>query len=118
MTVKVRYLSDVRKPLRVRLVTATLLAATCLLPLQSRAQYMMEFAQTYNAPMSNFISTTFLNQQTIINSIQSDHHQKAAPALPLAPPQLERNAVEHERPPAPVRAMLNAGNLHGFGADE
>lgn len=75
-----------------------LLAASVLCPRAAYAQYVMEFAQTYNAPMSNFISGTFLNQQTLIEAIAPGKPQaqtrKAAPPFPLAPPQVQRSAAE------------------------
>ena len=42
------------------------------LPLMASAQYIMEFAQTYAAPTSNFISNTFLNQEALINATRPD----------------------------------------------
>lgn len=58
----------------------------------------MEFAQTYNAPMSNFITGTFVNQQTLINAISPAKSQgqkrKSPPSFPLAPSQIARNAAE------------------------
>lgn len=62
------------------------------------AQYVMEFAQTYNAPMSNFITGTFANQQTLINAITPGKShapaRKAAPSFVLAPAQVKRSAAE------------------------
>lgn len=62
------------------------------------AQYVMEFGQTYNAPMSNFITGTFVNQQTLINAITPGKPQvqtrKSAPSFTLAPPAAERSAAE------------------------
>lgn len=73
------------------------------------AQYAMEFGQTYNAPMSNFISNTFLNQQTLISAITPNKAQvrKSAPSFPLASPQVERSAAElAEALPAQHRARM------------
>ena len=68
----------------------------------------MEFAQTYAAPTSNFISNTFLNQEALINATRPDAPRAAARApLPMAPPQVERSAAElaQAAPPA-QRAKL------------
>lgn len=58
------------------------------------AQYVMEFAQTYNAPVSNFITSTFLNQQALIEATRPGASQASPAAFPLAPPQAERSAAE------------------------
>jgi hypothetical protein len=73
----------------------------------ARAQYVMEFAQTYNAPASNFISNTFLNQQTLIEATRPGAAQARRQALPLAPPQAQRSATElAQAAPAAQRAKL------------
>lgn len=78
--------------------TLLLSALPLLCPSVASAQYAMEFAQTYNAPMSNFISGTFLNQDTLIHAISPETPQtrarQAAPTLPLGPPQTQRSAAE------------------------
>lgn len=53
------------------------------------AQYIMEFAQTYNAPMSNFISGTVVNNLGMINAASSANAMRAPSA-----PQVSRSARE------------------------
>ena len=53
-----------------RRAAAGAVAALAFVPLMASAQYIMEFAQTYAAPTSNFISNTFLNQEALINATQ------------------------------------------------
>ena len=94
---------------RRRLVgAACLLGAAALMPPAASAQYTMEFAQTYAAPTSNFISNTFLNQAALINATRPDAPRAAAPAaLPMAPPRVERSAAElAQAAPAAQRAKL------------
>jgi hypothetical protein len=89
--------------------TASLLLAACLVAAPAEAQYVMEFAQTYNAPTSNFVSNTFLNQQALINAATTrlDASQANRPQPPLAAPQAERNAAElAQAAPAAQRAKL------------
>lgn len=94
------------------------LAMACGVP-AAQAQYTMEFAQTYNAPASNFISNTFLNQQALINATrpQAGARAQASPKGPagpqqqqqpaLASPQVARSAAElAQAAPAPQRARL------------
>lgn len=84
-----------------------LAAAGCLTAPRASAQYVMEFAQTYNAPASNFISNTFLNQEAMINATRPGAAQGAKPQPPLAAPQVERNAAElASAAPAAQRARL------------
>lgn len=87
---------------------AWLLSAAALMPSAASAQYIMEFAQTYAAPTSNFISNTFLNQEALINATRPDAPRAAAKAQPaLAPPQVERSAAElAQAAPAAQRARL------------
>lgn len=91
------------------------LATVCAMQTAS-AQYTMEFAQTYNAPASNFISNTFLNQQALITATrpqagagqQAPSKGAARQQQPvLAPPQVARSAAElAQAAPAPQRARL------------
>ena len=68
-----------------------LILAACLTALVSaqpaRAQYIMEFAQTYNAPMSNFISGTVVNNLGMINASSPVQATRAS-----ATPQVSRSA--------------------------
>lgn len=91
----------------VRLSWCAGVLAVLVSPLAS-AQYVMEFAQTYNAPASNFISSTFLNQQVLINATKPGAPQAAArQQFTLASPQVERNAAElAQAAPAAQRAKL------------
>lgn len=94
--------------LRVAWRTGTLALLAGLVSPVASAQYVMEFAQTYNAPASNFISNTFLNQQALINATRPGAPQAGGQkAFPLASPQVERNAAElaQAAPPA-QRARL------------
>jgi len=85
-----------RKP-RLHLVVVTLFWATMLALPSARAQYIMEFAQTYNAPMSNFISISAMNN-TAMNTAAQDGKGGQAPAgasmglRASSQPQLARNA--------------------------
>ena len=74
----------------------------------ARADYpMIEFAQTYPAPTSNFISNTFLNQQAMINATRPDAARSDKPMPPMAAPQVERSAAElTQSAPAAQRAKL------------
>lgn len=74
----------------------------------ARADYpMIEFAQTYAAPMSNFISNSFLNQEAMINATRPGAPRTAKQQAPLAAPQAERNAAElAQAAPAAQRAKL------------
>ena len=84
-----------------------LIAAACLFGPPARAQQIMEFAQTYHAPMSNFISNSFLNQELLINATRENAARTAHKPLPLAAPQVERNAAElAQAVPAAQRAKL------------
>lgn len=84
-----------------------LLVAACLAAPLASAQYIMEFAQTYAAPTSNFISNTFLNQQALINATSPNAARATKPQPPLAAPQIERNANElAQAAPAAQRAQL------------
>ncbi len=90
-----------------RALTAALGAAACLATSAAHAQYVMEFAQTYNAPASNFISNTFLNQQALIEATRPTASQNARPQPPLGAPQVQRNAAElAQAAPAAQRAKL------------
>lgn len=86
----------------------SLLASACLTPSLARADYpIIQFAQTYAAPTSNFISNTFLNQQAMISATQTGAPQSNKPPAPLAPPQTARNAGElAQAAPAAQRAQL------------
>lgn len=92
------------------------LAIACAVTAAS-AQYTMEFAQTYNAPASNFISNTFLNQQALITATQPQAGARPEAARAgiagqarqptLASPQVARSAAElAQAAPAPQRARL------------
>ena len=82
-------------------------ALAVLVPSLASAQYVMEFAQTYNAPASNFISSTFLNQQALINATKPGAPQAARQQLALASPQVARSAAElAQAAPAAQRARL------------
>jgi hypothetical protein len=83
----------------IREITTTLLAAACLLPTQAWSQvgFDASYSANYAAlqmPMSNFINSSFLNQQAMINATRPDARRKSPPSLILAPPQTERNAAE------------------------
>lgn len=83
----------------VRGITATWLAAACLLPVQAWSQvgFDASYSANYAAlqmPMSNFINNSFLNQQAMINATRPDARRTTPPSLPLAPPQADRNAAE------------------------
>lgn len=94
------------RPLR-RAWTAGLLTAACLASAPAGAQYIMEFAQTYNAPMSNFISNSFLNQEAMINATRPGAPRTHKQQPPLGAPQVERNAAElAQAAPAAQRAKL------------
>ncbi|KQW49664.1 MULTISPECIES: DUF6683 family protein [unclassified Roseateles] len=100
--------SRATRPAFLRRACTAFAAVACLAVLPARAQYIMEFAQTYNAPTSNFISTTFLNQQSLINATHPNAQQAARqPQPPLGAPQVERNAAElAQAVPAAQRAKL------------
>ena len=94
-------------PRALRRLAPALLLAACLAPPAARAQYIMEFAQTYNAPTSNFINSTFLNQQAMISAARPDATQARRPQPPLGAPQIDRNAAElAQAAPAAQRAKL------------
>jgi hypothetical protein len=83
---------------------ALLLASLCaaLHSQPARAQYIMEFAQTYNAPMSNFISGTVMNNLGMINAASSGNGLRAPSS-----PQIARSARELAQPfPQAQRAKL------------
>lgn len=82
--------SLVRRGLRLSLSS---LCLSMLLPaVVARAQYIMEFGETYSAPMSNFISGTVLNNLSMINTAPG---QEGAPPLRAASaPQTARSARE------------------------
>lgn len=88
------------------------LAAACmalLLPLAAQAQYIMEFAQTYHAPMSNFITGTVMNNQAMIAAADPGQRApaSAAPVRARAAPQTARNArLLAQRFPSEHRAKL------------
>lgn len=90
-------------------LTAPLIASAALASTAARADYpIIEFAQTYAAPTSNFISNTFLNQEAMINATRPNAPQAAPQApLPLGAPQVTRNAAElAQAVPAAQRAKL------------
>ena len=90
-----------------RSIGAVAVLVTCLAPPLASAQYVMEFAQTYNAPASNFISNTFLNQQVLINATLPNAPQSTKPQPVLAAPEVERSATElAAAAPAAHRAQL------------
>lgn len=90
-------------------LTAPLIASAALASTAARADYpIIEFAQTYAAPTSNFISNTFLNQEAMINATRPNAPQASPQApLPLGAPQVRRNAAElAQAVPAAQRAKL------------
>lgn len=90
-----------------RRVAAGALVSLAFVPLMASAQYIMEFAQTYAAPTSNFISNTFLNQEALINATRPDAPRSAARLAALGAPQVERSATElAQAAPAAQRARL------------
>lgn len=87
--------------------TLALLTAALMLSLPTRAQYIMEFAYTYTAPTSTFISNTFLNQQAMIEATKPQAATRQPVAVPLAPPRVARSAAELSAAvPATQRAAL------------
>lgn len=83
------------------------LALLACVPRIASAQYIMEFAQTYAAPTSNFISNTFLNQEALINATRPDAPRAAVRPAALGAPQVERSAAElAQAAPAAQRARL------------
>lgn len=90
-----------------RRAAAGALAALAFVPWMASAQYIMEFAQTYAAPTSNFISNTFLNQEALINATRPDAPRAAVRPVALAAPQVARSATElAQAAPAAQRARL------------
>ena len=90
-----------------RRVAAGALVSLAFVPLMASAQYIMEFAQTYSAPTSNFISNTFLNQEALINATRPDAPRSTARLAALGAPQVERSATElAQAAPAAQRARL------------
>ncbi len=85
--------------------------------------YVMEFGQTYNAPMSNFISNSALNNLSMINATVPDAKSKKTPqaAQHLDAPranaaaQLQRNATElAQRFPSAQRDPMAQAYLQSF----
>ncbi|MDT7837983.1 DUF6683 family protein [Aquabacterium sp. OR-4] len=78
------------------LIARGLLGAVAMAPALALANYpYIEFAQSYAAPMSNFISNSFLNQEAMINATRSGARPAAAVArLPLGPPRVAQSAAE------------------------
>lgn len=90
-----------------RRVAAGALVSLAFVPLMASAQYIMEFAQTYAAPTSNFISNTFLNQEALINATRPDAPRATTRLAALGAPQVERSATElAQAAPAAQRARL------------
>ena len=65
----------------------------------ARAQYIMEFAQTYNAPMSNFISATVVNNLGMINAGSPPKAVRAShkPQIARSAQDLARHVPEDQR---------------------
>lgn len=79
-----------------------------------RAQYIMEFAQTYNAPMSNFISATVVNNLGMINAAPAE--KAAVPLRAASAPQTARSARElAQRFPAQYHARMEQLYTESFG---
>lgn len=90
-----------------RRVAAGALVSLAFVPLMASAQYIMEFAQTYAAPTSNFISNTFLNQEALINATRPDAPRATERLAALGAPQVARSATElAQAAPAAQRARL------------
>lgn len=91
-------------------VLAVSAAVAGLVSTAASAQYVMEFAQTYNAPASNFISSTFLNQKSLLNATpgaSQNQAQGSRQQFALGSPQVARNAAElAQAAPAAQRAKL------------
>ena len=91
-----------------RLAVPLIAAAAGLASTAARADYLIiQFAQTYAAPTSNFISNSFLNQEAMINATKTDAPQSTKPVAPLGAPQVARSATElAQAAPAAQRAQL------------
>lgn len=91
-----------------RLAVPLIAAAAGLASTAARADYpIIQFAQTYAAPTSNFISNTFLNQEAMINATKTGAPQSTRPPASLGAPQVARSATElAQAAPAAQRAQL------------
>lgn len=89
-------------------LTARWIASAALVSTAARADYpIIEFAQTYAAPTSNFISNTFLNQEAMIHATKTGAPRSTRPPAPLGAPQVARSAAElAQAAPAAQRTQL------------